>query len=375
MSPDDLAKSPFRLFAMCFYALISFITLFLLFSLFFIGAGLGLGLGVGRHVKTGLPVVETGPYAYSEGDPDSPNWILTLPVRGVILGSSSREPGMGLYWDDVTYGYEVRKLLEDAASDEAVKGVCLLMRTPGGTIFGSLAIHEGIRAVRAAGKPVLAFVEGISASGGVMAMSGATAIYADHGSLVGSIGVMGPELTYFDRPISLDGGLMGGGVMTEGGIEQTLIHSGRGKDLGNPFRRPTPDEIAILQTGTDNEYTRFLQHVATNRKIDESLIREKMGAAIFDNQTAEAYGLIDGTLDRPAALRKLGELAGVGEDFQVVQPREERRGLWKELLMSGSAREESTEVLRSKVRNDLALAVKMPLAYYGNRRDFMAVHP
>ena len=65
-----------------------------------------------------------------------------------------------------------------------------------------------------------------------MAMVGADAIYADHGSLIGSIGVLGPSLTYFNKPIATDGGLFGGGMARFSGGRFDFLPSFQNKGAG-----------------------------------------------------------------------------------------------------------------------------------------------
>ncbi|URR36330.1 S49 family peptidase [Thermosynechococcus sp. HN-54] len=205
------------------------------------------------------PASETSPYEHVSGKETSRDRILRIDITGLILGSPQNEedtffaPLVG-----VTYGYEVQQQLAEAAKDKTIKAVFLNISTPGGTIFGSQAIAEGTKAYREATQnPVYAFVEGISASGGVWAMVAADKIYADHGSMIGSIGILGPSIFYYDRPTSLDNGLFLGGV-TANSIEERTLSAGRGKDVGNPFRRLTPQEIQVFQAGLEQEYTKFL---------------------------------------------------------------------------------------------------------------------
>ena len=254
-------------------------------------------------------------------------------MDGVILGSAPRDLSSQFFRGDLSYGYTIRRVLEDAANDQNVKGVLLHLQTPGGTIYGARAIHDGVLAFkRTAKRPVIAFIEGLSASGGVMAMVGADKIYADHGSFIGSIGVLGPQILYYNKPIATDGGLLGGGITTREGIEQTIVTAGRGKDLGNPFRAPTAEEVQVLQGGVDTEYAHFVKHVSTFRKIDENVIRNDMGAHIFDNEKAQAFGLIDGTLDRNATIERLAESAKLGKDYQLVRPRGEQGSFWAQFV-------------------------------------------
>lgn len=334
-----------------------------------IAVGCGAGLGAGMSQMSGTATT-SGDYVHVSGDHAAANKLLSVSVEGVILGTPPRGISGQFLSGDATFGYAVRRTLEEAAKDAAVKGVLLHMRTPGGTIFGSRAIFEGVKAVRTAKKPVVAYVEGVAASGGVMAMVGADRIYADYGSMVGSIGVLGPQLMFFNKPVAIDGGLLGGGIETRDGIEQTIVTAGRGKDLGNPFRRTTDEELKLLQQGVDAEYAQFVSHVASNRKISEATIRDEMGAHIFDNVLAQQYKLIDGTLDRTATIARLAELAKVGGAFELVKPKSEQPTFWGQLMniaapsWLGPSRAAASDQLRA----ELCAATATTLAYYGNPR-------
>ncbi len=240
-----------------------------------------------------LPLAEQqSPYQHLSGKENSRDRILVIDVVGPILGSpQSEEDTLFSAIVGVTYGYSVQEQLEVAAEDKTVKAILLNVATPGGTIFGSQAIATGISAYRkATQKPVYAFVEGLSASGGVWAMVTADKIYADHGSLIGSIGIIGPSVLFYDRPTSLDNGLFQGGV-TANTIEERTFSAGRGKDFGNPFRRLSPAEIEVFQAGLEQEYSRFVTHVATARGIDPNVIRNQMGAMVFSNRNGNCVPL------------------------------------------------------------------------------------
>lgn len=361
---ESLARTALRTFVQVTVAVVTFASLFVLLCLFVVG----LAAGVGATLGGGDPADADGGYAFVDGDRSSANRLLAVRVEGVILGSPPEaDEALFAFLADATYGYAVQDLLREAAEDQSVKGVLLHLQTPGGTIFGSRAIFDGVEAFQQAGeRPVVAWIEGLSASGGVMAMVGADAIFADAGSIIGSIGVLGPALSYFDRPMAIDGGLLGSGIVTEGGIEERLIFAGRSKDLGHPFRRPTAEELAVLQKGIDDEYDAFVTHVASQREIDEALIRERLGAQIFGNLEAEAHGLIDGTLNREQAIAHLAELAGVGDDYRLVRPRRTGGGLWASMLGALRLATGAARPARGAHHDLCETAARLPLAYYGD---------
>ena len=130
----------------------------------------------------------------------------------------------------------VKQTLAALAEDSDVKGVLLLLNTPGrGTINGSKAISMVLQPTgkRPAGRSMPCQVD---RPGGMWSMAGADRIIADEGALVGSIGVIMGDPVYYDDPVVLDGGLFGGGVETRGGIRAIPLSSGEGKDFGNPFK-------------------------------------------------------------------------------------------------------------------------------------------
>lgn len=316
------------------------------------------------------PATDEPSYNYVYGDTDSENYLLKLNVMGPILGVPMfSDPGpFGFIISGLaTYGYSVKQALKEAAEDDDIKGVFIHMVTPGGTVFGSMAIFEGIKNYREqTGNPVVVYIEGLSASGGVMAMVGADAVYADAGSFIGSIGVIGGSILYYDEPTALQGGILGGGVTTEGGIEQTVIYAGRGKDLGNPYRRITEEEKASLQKGVDSLYRDFVDHVAEARNMSPDIIIGEMGAQIFENKQAEAYGLIDGTRSYDGSIEELARLAEIEDDYKLVKRHYQRVSAWQRLLMWGRDTTPSASRIESGLQVDLCTASRQQaLVYFG----------
>ncbi|HSK89903.1 MAG TPA: S49 family peptidase [Euzebyales bacterium] len=251
-----------------------------------------------------------------DGPVDSAEALLVVPVEGIILGEE--DPTQIFAVGAVTNGYAVKEALIRAASEERIAGVVLEIQSPGGTIYGSRAIADGVREVTAAGKPVTAFVRGLSASGAVYASAPAQRVWADHGSQIGSIGVISGPFTFYDQPTAIDGGVLTGGVVTENGVEQRYISAGEGKDLGNPFRRLTPREVEVLQGGVDDNYDEFVSFVEEHRDIPRERIVDELGALIYSNEQSEQAGLIDGTLNRDQARDETAKLADLPADYEIV---------------------------------------------------------
>lgn len=305
-------------------------------------------------------------FRYIDGDEDSDNYLLELRINGPILNNPSSSGFFGLD-TSVTYAYQMQDLLEEVAEDDRIQGLFLRLSTPGGTVVGSNVLYEALVDYKeATGNPIYAYIEGLSASGGVWTMVAADQILAAPGSIVGSIGVIGPTLVYFNNPVAVDGGLLGGGVTTQDGIQQFVISAGKGKDLGNPFRQPTEEELQVLRENINSEYDNFVAHVSETREIPEETIRQEMGAYIFGTEQAEQYQLIDDTVGRPEAIAALADALELGEDYQLVRIGVDAPSLL-EVLLGRPPLDLTYEQQQEIIQQDLC---ELPnysfLAYYGD---------
>jgi protease IV len=227
------------------------------------------------------------------------------------------------------YGYEIKDTLVKLAEDDSIQGVILEINSPGGTIFGTQAIVDGVAEYQnQTGKPVIAFIGSMAASGGYWAAASADEIIADSGTAVGSIGVILGPIKYYDDVVSESGGAFIGGVETRGGIETEFITGGFAKDLGNPYRRITDRERRSLQAGVDNYYDTFVQYVAERRGLSESVIRESIGALVYDEIQAIELGLVDQRANKQAAFLIAAQAADLPEDDFAVLGQKRRTGLF-----------------------------------------------
>lgn len=267
--------------------------------------------GDGASPTADNPIATTD---HIDGDDGASDVVLVIDVEGVILADGG---GAGPFGGVVAGGNEIKEQLEAAANDDDVRAVILRLNTPGGSVVGSELITDGVAAVQAAGKPVVAHVTEISASGGMWAMAPADHIVASNGSLVGSIGVILGPLSRYTDVVAIDGGLLGGGVETTGGVEQFYITAGEGKDAGNPFRELTAGEQEMFQNLVDGSYEDFVDHVATNREISPTTIINQLGAGIFTASDAVDNGLIDETGNFDRAHEVAAEMAGIDGTYDV----------------------------------------------------------
>lgn len=258
---------------------------------------------------------------FIEGNEKSTNKVLSININGVILASKQENSDLlSFVADQITYGYEIKNILKDAAKDNEIKAILLEINSPGGTVTGAQAIFDGINDYkRTTNKPVYAHVQGLSASGAVWATSGSDKIYADTGSFIGSIGVISGPYKYYDKVVSEQASLFTPGIITQNGIETFNLSSGQYKDFGNPYRKMSEEETRIMQQALNNTYDDFVNLISTQRKIPQDKIKNTLKALIYDNKQAKEYNLIDDTANRELAISNLLKSIKVeNDDYQII---------------------------------------------------------
>ncbi len=248
-------------------------------------------------------------------DKTNQNIVAVLNVFGPILD----DPGVAspLLRSYATFGENVREILMQLRGEVRVKGVIIRFNTPGGTVSGSEAIREGIEECNKV-KPVYAHVGGISASGGVWAMTAARKIIAGRESMVGSIGVIGPTLFSYKGVKEIGQGLFGTTVEA-GEIGADVLFAGKGKTLGNPFAPRDEDVIQRFNNLLNRTYLRFVDTVLCGRPKATREMLTEIGAAILDASEAIKVGLIDDIGSRRDAEQSLlNELKLAYEDTAFV---------------------------------------------------------
>lgn len=260
-------------------------------------------------------------YETISGVEDAPVKLVSIPIEGVILGEpSSGDVLQYLSSLNVTYGYKVKQQLINLTNDDSVDGVILEVHSPGGTIFGTQAIVDGVEYFREkTGKPVYAYVGSMAASGGYWTAISADKVIADHGVTVGSIGVLSGPFKYYKSVVSEDGGAFLGGVVTEDGIQTSYITAGANKDFGNPYREMTEDELNIMQQSVTNAYQDFVSYVTQRRNISADVIVNQLGAMVYDERQGLNAGLIDEIGSKELAYTELTDAIQPGADYTIVR--------------------------------------------------------
>ncbi len=209
--------------------------------------------------------------------------IALLDVTGVIQNAESG----GLFSAGEHPVSLLLEQLDKARRDPRVKAVILRINSPGGTVVASELMHDEITHFRKSGKPVIAVMMDVAASGGYYVACACDEIVAQPSTVTGSIGVI---MLLVDVT----------GTMNLIGVKTDAITSGVHKDSGSPFRTMRPEERQLFEGVVEDMYERFVRVVDAGRpSLDEAKVRALADGRIYTAGQALETGLID----RIASLR------------------------------------------------------------------------
>ncbi|MFQ5580794.1 MAG: signal peptide peptidase SppA [Nitrospiria bacterium] len=193
------------------------------------------------------------------------------------------------------------------AEDESIKGILLRIDSPGGAVAPSQEIYDEVLRIREEdGKKVVTSMGTVAASGGYYIASATDLIFANPGTLTGSIGVI-MELTNFQ------------GLFEKVGLKSVTIKSGKNKDVGSPFREMKKEERVLLQGVLDDVHSQFIEAVSQGRSLGIETVRSLADGRVFTGRQAKAVGLIDELGSLEAAVKMTAELAGIEGEPRLVE--------------------------------------------------------
>ena len=216
---------------------------------------------------------------------------------------------------------EIVRQLSKYRRDDDIKAILLRINSPGGAVAPSQEIYDEVLRVRADNKKIYASMGSLAASGGYYIAVAADRIFANPGTLTGSIGV----IMAFGNAEKL---------MEKIGLEPQVVKSGKYKDVGSPARKMTAQERAYLQRVVDDVHQQFIDAVAQGRNITPKEARKLADGRVFTGRQALELNLVDEMGGLEDVIVKLGEAAGIQGRPKVVW--EEPPKGFMEWLMQGS---------------------------------------
>ena len=254
--------------------------------------------------------------------------VFTLVYLTIHAGTS--EAGLGAFGGDrigvvdlegvILSPQPVVGQLKKFADDSSIKAIILHVNSPGGGVAASEEIYREVKRVRAEKKKkIFVSIESVGASGAFYVASAADRIYANQGSIVGSIGVIAQWVNYGD-------------LLKWAKLKDVVIKTGEFKDTGNPSRDLTPAEQAYMQSLIDNMFGQFIQAVADGRGLKYDDVKAIANGKVWTGEQAKSMKLIDSIGDFEKVVEETAKSVGIPGEPTLVRPEKDRRTLLDLLL-------------------------------------------
>lgn len=221
--------------------------------------------------------------------------VALVEVKGIIIDS-----------DDVV------EQLERARKDDGVRAVVVRVDSPGGSVGASQEIFRVIKELDKI-KPVVASMGDIAASGGYYVSAGARKIFANEGTVTGSIGVRMEHIN-------------ASGLFDFIRLKPETLKSGEYKDIGTSLRALKPDERKFLEAFLAELHEQFKADVAEVRNLEKSYVDGIADGRIYTGAKARELGLVDEIGGFTEAVKSAAEFAGIKAEPEVVKMK--RKGSW-----------------------------------------------
>jgi protease IV len=205
--------------------------------------------------------------------------------------------------------------LKKFGDDDSIKAIIIHVNSPGGGVAASEEIYREVKRLRdEKKKKIVASIETVGASGAYYVSSATNKIFADNGSVVGSIGVIAEWVNYGD-------------LMRWIKLKPEILKVGEFKDTGDPTREMTPAERQYMQSLIDNMYAQFVQAVADGRHAKVDDIKSIADGRVWTGQEALSMHLIDQIGDFQEAVNDTAKSVNIKGEPTLVRPERNRQSV------------------------------------------------
>jgi protease-4 len=194
--------------------------------------------------------------------------------------------------------------LREAAADDSVSAIVLRINSPGGSVAASETLWREVKRARKRGKPVVASMGAVAASGGYYIAAAADAIVASPATITGSIGVVTGKLVIRD-------------LLERLGVGSDTVRTNANADAWAIDSRFTPEQRAHREAEADLVYADFVERVADGRNLTKDDVDRVARGRVWTGADAMERGLVDEPGGFRTALRRAKVLAGLDEDADV----------------------------------------------------------
>lgn len=232
------------------------------------------------------------------GSGDSAPKIAVVYAVGPIMSGKSQSSLMG----GTSMGSTtIVEALQEAAKDETVKAIVLRVDSPGGSALASDLIWRQTQAID---KPIIASMGDVAASGGYYISMGADRIFAEPGTVTGSIGVVGGKLAMK-------------GVYDKLGIDTESISRGENSGIFSTTDKFSESERKVVERMMKVIYDQFTSKAAEGRKMKQEDLEKLAGGQVYTGRVAKRLGLIDEVGTLRDSIQSAKRLAGLDPDKKV----------------------------------------------------------
>jgi len=201
-----------------------------------------------------------------------------------------------------------------------VRSVVIRINSPGGGVAASQEIYEAINKFRAdSDKKVIVSMASVAASGGYYIACAADRVFANPGSITGSIGVIAQWYNYGD-------------LLRWAKMQDIVIKTGALKDAGSSTRPLTDSEREYFQSLINSMYDQFVSAVAVSRNMNEEDVRKLADGRVFTGQEAQENGLVDELGTYQDAIDAAARLGGISGEPRILRPAKKSVTLFDLLL-------------------------------------------
>jgi protease-4 len=232
--------------------------------------------------------------------------VLMLAGCTSLPGKTFKKIGLVEITDVILSSDAAVKQLRMLREDESVAGVLLRVDSPGGAVAPSQEIFHEVMKFRDVKKPLVASFGNVAASGGYYVACGARRVFANPGSITGSIGVIFSFPKYYK-------------LLDKLGISMEVLKSGEAKDMGSPQREMTPEEKKLFAGILTDIHEQFIADVCRARSLSADSLRPIADGRIMTGRQALRSGLVDTLGSLQDAADYLRKLAGLSPSAEIVE--------------------------------------------------------
>ena len=208
----------------------------------------------------------------------------------------------GLISDSQYIVNQVKKFRQD----KRIRGIILRIDSPGGAVGPSQEIYDEVLKTRESGKTIYASMGALAASGGYYIASAAEKIFANPGTLTGSIGVI---MAFSNAK----------GLMEKIGLQPEIVKAGEYKDIGSPARAMTQKERNLLQSVVTDVHQQFIEAVASGRDISVAEVTKIADGRILTGRQAYSLNLVDQIGGLQVSIDQLAHKVGIIGSPKIIR--------------------------------------------------------